>query len=86
MNQHLGMGLRAENVTAFLELMPELRVVEDLTSRGEHDLTIFVRQRLAITANVHHAQFDVSQPDFPAVIESVSVRSPVPDCGSHSPQ
>jgi hypothetical protein len=80
------MASSAENMASFFELMTELGMVEDLASGGEDDLTIFVCQGLPAASYVHNAQSDVSEPDLPAGIESITIGSPVPDRSGHAPQ
>jgi hypothetical protein len=75
-----------EDVTALLELMAELGVIEYLT-RGRKDyLTVFVRERLPGPIRVNNVQPDMRKPDLPARIESVTVRSAVPNRCSHPSQ
>jgi len=76
----------AKYVASPLELMAEFGMIENFASGGEDDLTIFVRERLAATTNIHDAQSDVSEPDLPAEIESIAIGSPVPDRRCHASQ
>jgi hypothetical protein len=83
-HEDLGMASTAENVATLFELVPELRVVENVAGGCKDDLTILVRERLPAASYIHDAQSHMREAHFPAGIESVTVGAPVPDRGSHA--
>jgi hypothetical protein len=85
-HEDFGVASSAENVATLFELVPELRVVENVASGCEDDLTILVCQRLPGASYVHDAQSDMREAYLPAGIESITIRSPVPDGRSHAPK
>jgi len=83
-NEDFGMASGAEGVATPLELMSQLRMIEDLACRCDDDLAVLIRQRLPCTAYIYDAQPDVCEANSPARIETITVWSSVPDGGGHA--
>jgi len=56
MNDHFGIGTRAEFVTPPFQVLSQLQVVVDLAVENEDDVSILVADRLPTALNVHYAE------------------------------
>jgi hypothetical protein len=85
-DQHFCVASGAENVAAKLELMTQLGMVENIARRYEEYLTVFICDRLTNAFYIGDIQPDMREANSWPGVESVTIRSPVPDRRGHTPQ
>jgi hypothetical protein len=83
-HQDLGVATRAEYVATLFQFVAKLWMVIDLAVVGNDDLPIFVRKRLGTASDVDDAEPDVRQPYPLSGVESVAIRSAVPNRCRHA--
>jgi hypothetical protein len=85
-HENLCLASGAENVASGFELTTELGIIENIACGYDDDLTVFVCQGLPRILQIGDAQPDMREANLSSGVESVTIRSPVPNRRSHAPQ
>ena len=82
-DEHLGVGVRAEGVAGALELVAQLGVVVDLAVLDDDDAAVLVRDRLVAAGEVDDREAPRAERDLAVDVLAAAVGAAVDELGAH---